>query len=176
MKFTETALRGAYIVEPEPAPDERGFFARTWCQEEFAAQGLSSDLAQCNISFNRERGVLRGLHYQQAPHAEAKLVRCTRGAIFDVIVDLRPDSATYTRWTAVELQADNYRMLYIPEGFAHGFQTLLPATEVFYQMSEPYHAESARGVRWDDPVFAITWPPGPRIISAKDRQYPDFAQ
>jgi dTDP-4-dehydrorhamnose 3,5-epimerase len=174
MRFLETALQGAFIIELDRQEDERGFFARTWCQREFIAHGLNPRLVQCNVSFNRRRGTLRGMHYQVAPYAEAKLVRCTRGAIYDVIIDLRPDSPTFTQWIAVELTADNHRMLYIPEQFAHGFQTLEDNTEVFYQMSEFYAPECARGVRWNDPAFAIAWPPAERIISERDRHYPDF--
>ena len=147
MIFTETRLAGAYLIEPERIEDERGFFARTWCRDEFERHGLNPRLVQCNVSYNARRGTLRGMHYQAKPHEEAKLVRCTRGAIYDVIVDLRPDSPTYRQWVAAELTAENRRMLYIPEGFAHGFQTLADETEVFYQMSELFHPESARGVR-----------------------------
>ncbi|HZP83020.1 MAG TPA: dTDP-4-dehydrorhamnose 3,5-epimerase [Chthonomonadaceae bacterium] len=174
MHFTATKIKGAYILDIEPREDERGFFARTWCREEFAAHGLNTSLVQCNLSFNTRKGTLRGMHYQAAPHAEAKLVRCTLGALYDVVLDLRPDSATFCQWVAVELTATNRRMLYIPEGCAHGFQTLEDATEVFYQMSEFYHPESARGVRWNDPAFGIAWPPGERIISARDQEYGDF--
>ena len=176
MIFRETKLKGAFIIEPERLEDERGLFARTFCEEEFKAHGLNSRVVQCNISFNKKKGTLRGMHYQVAPHEEAKLVRCTRGAIYDVIVDLRPDSPTFKQWVAVELTADNHRMLYIPEGFAHGFQTLEDNTEVFYQMSELYHPESARGVRWDDPVFGIEWPKiHHRIVSEIDQGYADFS-
>lgn len=176
MIFTETKLKGAYIIEPEKKADERGFFARTWCQHEFEAQGLNPRLVQCNISYNARRSTLRGMHHQAAPYAEAKLVRCTRGAIHDVIIDLRPDSATYKQYVAVLLDADHHRMLYIPEGFAHGFQTLEDDTEVFYQMSVVYRPEAARGVRWDDPVFSIDWPQAEcRHISDRDRNWPDFA-
>lgn len=175
MIFTETTLKGAFIVEPERLEDARGFFARTWCQEEFEAHGLNPQLVQCSISFNKKVGTLRGMHYQAAPHEEAKLVRCTRGAAFDVIIDLRPESPTLKQWIAVTLTAENHKMLYVPEGFAHGFQTLEDNTEVFYQISEFYAPEFARSVRWDDPAFGIQWPPvGARIISARDRQYPDF--
>jgi dTDP-4-dehydrorhamnose 3,5-epimerase len=175
VKFSPTALAGACIIDIEPVPDERGFFARSWCREEFAKHGLNPDLAQCSISFNKIRGTLRGMHYQAKPHEETKVVRCTRGAIYDVIVDLRPESSTFRKWIAVELSADNRRMLYIPVGFAHGFQSLVDDTEVFYQISTYYRPESARGARWNDPVFAIEWPVTERIISDKDRQYPDFA-
>jgi len=175
VKFSPTALAGACIIDIEPVPDERGFFARSWCREEFARHGLNPDLAQCSISFNKKRGTLRGMHYQAEPHEETKVVRCTRGAIYDVIVDLRPASPTFRKWIAVELSADNRRMLYIPAGLAHGFQSLTDDTEVFYQISAPYHPESARGARWNDPAFGIEWPVAERVISDKDRQYPDFA-
>jgi dTDP-4-dehydrorhamnose 3,5-epimerase len=172
--FRETAVAGVWIVEPEPRVDERGFFARTWCAEEFRAHGLNGELAQVSVSYNHRRGTLRGLHYQAAPHAEAKLVRCTRGAIWDVAVDLRPESPTFLRHAAVVLDADNRLALYVPEGCAHGFQTLADASEVLYQMSTAYVPPAARGVRWDDPAFAIPWPPAERIIAARDRAYPDF--
>ncbi|MEE3719732.1 dTDP-4-dehydrorhamnose 3,5-epimerase [Tumidithrix elongata RA019] len=172
MKFTETKLNGAYVIDIEPIEDERGFFARSWCQHEFVERGLNPNLVQCNISFNLKKGTLRGMHYQVKPHEEAKLVKCTSGAIYDVIVDIRPESATFKEWIAVELSAENHKMLYIPEGFAHGFQTLTDNTEVFYQMSDFYHPESARGIRWDDPIFAIDWSlTESLIISLKDRQY-----
>ena len=175
MIFTETKLPGAYLIEPERIADERGFFARTWCRREFATHGLSVELAQCNVSFNPRRGTLRGMHYQAAPHAEVKLVRCTMGAIYDVIVDMRPDSATFRQWVAAELSAENRRMLFIPEGFAHGFQTLEDNSEVFYQISAFYAPESARGLRWDDPALAIAWPPAEqRVISPRDAAYPDL--
>jgi dTDP-4-dehydrorhamnose 3,5-epimerase len=175
MRFIELDLKGAYLIEPDRLEDERGFFARTWCRREFEACGLTSRLVQCNISFNRRRGTLRGMHYQAEPHSETKLVRCTRGAIYDVIIDLRPSSPTFKRWVSAELTADNRRMLYIPEGFAHGLQTLVDDTEVLYQMSEFYVPEAARGVRWDDPAFDIRWPPvEERVMSEKDRTYPDF--
>lgn len=174
MLFEKTKLTGALIVDIEPLTDERGFFARTWCQEEFGAQGLNTRWVQCNISFNKKKGTLRGMHYQIAPHQEIKLVRCMKGAIYDVIVDLRPSSATFRQWIAVELTADNRRALYIPEGFAHGFQTLVDESEVFYQMSAFYAPQCARGVRWDDWAFNITWPEDARIIADKDQQYADF--
>jgi len=170
----ETKLKGALIIEPERFEDERGFFARTWCKREFEDHGLNSHLAQCNISFNKSKGTLRGMHYQIAPNAEAKLVRCTRGSIYDVIIDLRPDSETFKHWFAVELNRDNHKMLFIPENFAHGFLTLEDHTEVFYQMSEFYNAESTCGVRWDDPAFSIQWPAAVSVISDRDRDYPDF--
>jgi dTDP-4-dehydrorhamnose 3,5-epimerase len=175
MIFIETKLTGAYIIEPERIEDERGFFARTWCRHEFAERGLSVELAQCNVSYNPRVGTLRGMHYQAAPDAEVKLVRCTMGAIYDVIVDMRPDSPTFRQWSAAELTAENRRMLYIPHGFAHGFQTLVDGSEVFYQISAFYAPASARGVRWDDPALAIDWPPAERrVISERDRSYPDL--
>lgn len=176
MRFHETQLKGAYIIELEKREDDRGFFARSWCTQEFKDQGLNSNLVQCNISFNRQRGTLRGMHYQAPPHEETKLVRCTRGAIFDVIIDIRPESPTFKQWVAFELAAENRKMLYIPEGMAHGFQTLEDKTEVFYQMSEFYHPQSARGVRWNDPAFEIDWPKAhQRMISDKDQSYLDFS-
>lgn len=176
MRFEELRLPGAFVIEPERREDERGFFARTWCREEFAAHGIDCAWVQCNISFNRRRGTLRGMHFQAAPWEEAKLVRCTMGALCDVIVDLRPRSPRRRQWIALELTADNRRMLYIPPGFAHGFQTLTDDTEVFYQMSEVYHAEAKCGVRWNDPALGIVWPEcGRRIISAPDQSYPDIS-
>jgi dTDP-4-dehydrorhamnose 3,5-epimerase len=174
MIFTEQKLKGVWVVESRMIPDERGFFARTWCVKEFAARDLNPRLVQCSISYNVKKGTLRGMHYQAVPYAETKLVRCTKGAIFDVVIDLRPASPTYCQWAAFELSADNYRGLYIPEGFAHGFQTLVDDTVVFYQMSEFHHPEYARGVRWDDPAFNIAWPQAERTISARDRQFEDF--
>ncbi|MCK5613606.1 dTDP-4-dehydrorhamnose 3,5-epimerase [Candidatus Pacearchaeota archaeon] len=175
MLFTETELEGAFVIELEKFEDERGFFARTWCRKEFEAQGLNVNLAQCNTSFNRKKGTLRGMHYQTHPHKETKLVRCTKGALYDVIIDLRSRSKTYTKWIGVELTAENRKMLYVPEGFAHGFQTLVNDTEVFYQMTAFFVSESGRGVRWDDPLFDIKWPPeDDRILSDKDRLYEDF--
>lgn len=172
MKFTPVSIEGAFIVELEPLGDDRGFFARSFCQEEFKRQGIDPLVAQCNISFNQQRGTLRGLHYQVKPHEEAKLVRCTQGAIWDVIVDLRENSPTRYRWFAAELTAPNRRALYVPRGLAHGFQTLSDNSEVFYQMSEFYHPESARGVRWDDPVIGITWPVDNPVLSPRDKSYP----
>lgn len=174
MIFIETGLPGAFIIEVERIEDERGFFARSFCSREFEARGLEPRLVQCNVSFNRRQGTLRGLHFQRVPHSEAKLVRCTAGSIHDVIVDLRPDSSAFTRHIAVELTAANRRMLYVPEGFAHGFQTLADGTEVFYQMSEFYAAGPASGVRWNDPAFGIRWPREVTVISRGDREYPDF--
>ena len=174
MIFEETTLSGAYIVNAEPHKDRRGFFARTWCQKEFEKHGLNPRLVQCNISFNLKKGTFRGMHYQEAPHEEAKLVRCTMGAISDVIVDLRPDSPTFKEHLAVTLSAENRKMLYIPEKFGHGFITLEDDTEVFYQMSEFYSQESARGFRWNDPFFGIRLPLDVTVISERDRDYPDF--
>ena len=174
MIFTETPLKGAYIIEPERIEDERGFFARSWCVEEFKKHGLNPNLVQCNISFNKKKGTLRGMHYQAAPHEEAKLVRCTKGALYDAIIDLRGDSPTFKHWFGVELTAENRKALYIPEGFAHGFQTLEDNTEVFYQMSEFYHPECSRGVRWDDPAFGIEWPTSQITVSPKDNSYSLF--
>ncbi len=174
MVFTETRLKGAFIIEPEKLEDSRGFFARTSCQKEFQSYGIDFRIVQSSISFNIKKGTLRGMHYQVAPHEEPKLVRCTRGAVHDVIVDLRCDSPTFKCWIAIQLTADNRRMVYIPKGFAHGFQTLEDDTEVLYQMSEFYHPECARGVRWNDPAFAVEWPEGIRTISQRDQEYPDF--
>lgn len=176
MIFAETELKGAYIIDLEAHTDERGFFARAWAADEFAARGLNSNLSQCSISYNRKRGTLRGMHYQVAPHEETKVVRCTAGAIFDVIIDLQSDSPTFKKWVSVELSADNRRMIYVPVGFAHGFQTLTDGAEVFYQICEPYHPERARGVRWDDEAFGIEWPEGPRVVSQRDIDYRDFAE
>jgi dTDP-4-dehydrorhamnose 3,5-epimerase len=170
--FVETLLKGAYRIEPELKEDERGFFTRTFCQREFAERGLNPNIAQCSVSYNRHAGTLRGLHYQLPPYAEAKLVRCTAGAVIDVIVDLRAGSPTFMQWTAVELSAANRAMLYVPEGFAHGFQTLVDHTEVLYQISEFYEPASARGIRWDDPVLNIPWPNAERIISPRDLAFP----
>jgi len=172
--FTETALPGAYVIDLEPLADERGFFARVWCAREFGARGLESRFVQSSISVNTRRGTLRGMHYQAPPHAEAKLVQCTRGAVFDVIIDLRPDSPTFGQHVALELTAASRRMLYIPAGVAHGFQTLADDTEVCYHMSEFYAPEAARGVRWNDPAFGIRWPIPDPIILDRDRTYPDW--
>jgi dTDP-4-dehydrorhamnose 3,5-epimerase len=171
LKFLPTPLAGAYLIEPERLEDERGFFARSFCREEFRKQGLKPAIAQCNVSWNRKRGTLRGLHYQAAPHEEAKVVRCTHGAVWDVIVDLREGSPTRLRWHALELNADNRLALYVPEGFAHGFQTLADDSEVLYQMSESYRPDLARGLRWDDPRLKIKWPLPDPILSERDRSY-----
>lgn len=174
MIFRATELDGAFVIEPEPRVDDRGFFARIYCVNEFAAHGLNTRLVQANLSYNRRAGTVRGMHYQLAPKAETKLVRCTAGAIYDVIVDLRPDSATYLRWIGVELSAANRAMLYVPEGFAHGFQTLTDDAEVAYQVTEFYSPEHERGVRWDDPALNIRWPAAVTVISDKDRNHPDY--
>jgi dTDP-4-dehydrorhamnose 3,5-epimerase len=175
MDFIATELEGAYVIELSRIGDERGFFARAFCSESFARQGLAAAFVQCNVAFNKHEGTLRGMHYQRQPHAEVKLVRCTRGAVFDVIIDLRPQSPTFTRWIGVDLTEDNQRMLYVPEGFAHGYQTLTDSSEIFYQVSRPYAPTHEAGVRWDDPVFGIRWPDTPRrIISPKDQGWPDF--
>lgn len=174
MIFTETKLKGAFIIAAERLVDERGFFALSWSQSKFAEKGLGRRLVESNISFNLKKGTLRGMHFQIAPFGQAKLVRCTMGAIYDVALDLRPESPTRYQWVAVELSAENRVTFFIPAGFAHGFQTLTDNTEVFYQMSETYHSEAGRGVRWDDPSFGIEWPSRPTIISTRDQQYPDI--
>lgn len=175
MIFHETVLPGAFRIELEQLEDERGFFARSFCAAEFEAHGLNPACPQCNISYNRRKGTLRGLHFQRSPHQEAKLVRCTRGIIHDVILDLRPESPTYRRHAAVELSAENHQMLYVPEGLAHGFQTLTDHAEVFYQMSSAFVPGVGDGVRYDDPAFGIAWPLPVTAISDRDRTYPDFA-
>jgi dTDP-4-dehydrorhamnose 3,5-epimerase len=172
MKFAELPLAGAYAIDLEPIADDRGFFARTWCERELAQRGLVSRVVQCNLSHNERRGTLRGMHYQAAPAAETKVVSCVRGAIYDVVVDLRPDSPTRGRWHAEELSEENHRALYIPEGMAHGFQTLTDGAAVFYMMSEFFETASARGVRWDDPRLGIRWPTVPTCISERDRNFP----
>jgi dTDP-4-dehydrorhamnose 3,5-epimerase len=174
MIFSETELSGAFLIEPERLEDERGFFARTYDRSSFQEYGLVAEIAQCSISFNGWKGTLRGLHYQASPFSEDKLVRCTRGAIHDVIVDLRQDSPTHLRYVGVALTAENRAMLYVPKGFAHGFLTLADDTEVAYQMSAPYSAEHARGVRWNDPLVGIRWPEEARVISPRDRALPDY--
>lgn len=176
MRFVETEIAGVTVVELERQEDERGFFARVWCREELAAQGLTGELAQCSVSRNPRAGTLRGMHFQRAPHEEAKLVRAMRGAIFDVVVDLRPGSETRGRWLGVELDAESGRGLYVPEGVAHGFQTLADDTDVLYLISAAYAPDAAGGVRWDDPAFGIAWPPAAeRVISERDRSWPDWA-
>ena len=174
MIFVETAVAGAYVVELEPKRDERGFFARTFSAREFDRRGLEPSLVECSVAFNDARLTLRGLHYQCAPHEETKLVLCTRGAVYDVVVDLRPTSPTYLRWGAVELTAENRRMLYVPGGCAHGYLTLEERSELHYLMSEEHAPESARGARWNDPRLAIEWPAAPAVISARDASYPDL--
>jgi len=174
VKFTAAPIAGAFVVDIERMDDERGFFARTFCRDEFAARGLRSSFVQCNLSSNPRKGTLRGMHLQAKPHEEAKLVCCTRGAAYDVIVDLRRESSTFRQWAAFELSAQNRRMLYVPEGLAHGFQALEDYTDLFYLMSESYQEDLARGVRWNDPAFAIRWPLSAPILSQRDATYPDF--
>jgi len=177
MIFRETRLKGAYEIDLELYEDDRGSFGRSYCSREFEAHGINPRVVQCNISYNRKRGTLRGMHYQEAPHQEAKLIRCVRGAVYDVIVDLRPESPTFREWVAVELRAgpgSPSHMVYVPEGFAHGFQTLEDDTEVFYQMSEFYAPHAASGFRWNDPAFTVEWPETVRAMSDRDRSYPDF--
>ncbi|NVO17951.1 MAG: dTDP-4-dehydrorhamnose 3,5-epimerase [Rhodoplanes sp.] len=174
MRFEPLGLNGAFRIEIEPRADDRGLFARTYCEEEFAAHGLPTRFVQCNTSFNTRRGTLRGMHYQADPRPEEKLVRCTRGAVYDVIVDLRPESPTFCKWEGFELSADNRRALFVPAGFGHGFQTLADGSEVFYQMSELYVADLARGVRWNDPAFGIVWPLAETIIAPRDAAFADF--
>jgi dTDP-4-dehydrorhamnose 3,5-epimerase len=173
--FEELSLPGAYVIRLEERSDDRGFFARSWCSREFAAHGLADCVVQANVSYNRRRGTLRGMHWQEGPAAETKLVRCTSGALYDVIVDLRRDSPTYRRWVGVELTARNRLMLYVPEGFAHGFQTLEDETEASYQVSQYYTPGAERGLRHDDPAIGIEWPMPVEVISEKDRSWPDFA-
>lgn len=175
MDFTPTGIAGAWQIDPVRLTDDRGFFTRVWCDDEAVAHGLNPAVRQCNVSFNPKAGTLRGLHFQRAPHAEAKLIRCTAGAVFDVLVDLRPDSPTFKRWYGAELTAGNHRMLYVPEGCAHGYLTLVDGAEVFYQVSTKYAPQAADGVRWDDPAFGIAWPHPVRQIHPRDRDYPDFA-
>jgi dTDP-4-dehydrorhamnose 3,5-epimerase len=174
VRFVPTTLAGAYVIEQERHVDERGFFARTWCAREFEEHRLEPCLAQCSVSFNHRRRTLRGLHYQAPPYAEVKIVRCTRGALFDVAVDLRPDSPTFRRWVGVELSEDSGRALYVPRGFAHGFYTLADATEVAYMISTPYNPEAARGIRWDDSFHGVVWPGPVEVIASRDRGYPDL--
>ena len=171
MIFTETELPGAFIIDLERLCDERGFFARTWCRHEFEEHGLNSDLTQCSISFNEKKGTLRGMHWQEAPYEEAKLVRCTRGAIFDVVLDMRPTSVTFKKWFAVELSSQNRKMLYIPAICAHGFQTLEDESEVLYQIAGDYCSAAARGVRFDEAEFGIKWPLEVAVIAAQDRSF-----
>jgi dTDP-4-dehydrorhamnose 3,5-epimerase len=176
MRFTPTSLQGAVVIDLEPIEDSRGFFARAWDERELAEHGLETRIAQCNVSFNKRKGTLRGMHLQNRPYEEVKLIRCVRGSIFDVIIDLRPESVSYKQWTGVELSARNRSMLYVPRGFAHGFQTLEEDTETFYMVSEFYVPGAEAGLRWNDPAFSIEWPlGGPSEISDKDRNWPDFA-
>ncbi len=172
--FTETPLSGAFIIDLEPRHDDRGFFARVWSLDEFERHGLNTRIVQCNTSFNHATGTIRGLHFQRPPHAEVKVIRCIRGAIWDVIVDLRPHSATYMKWFGIDLTAGNRRTLYVPENFAHGYITLESETETFYQVSEFYSPDHEAGIRWDDPAIGITWPIEPLVVSAKDAAHPDF--
>ena len=176
MIFTETALKGAFVLQPERIEDERGFFARTFDHREFVQHGLKSTFVQSSLSFNLKRGTLRGMHYQVAPHEEVKLIRCTQGALYDVIIDLRPGSPTFAQHVAIVLSAESRALLYVPEQFAHGFQTLVDNTEIFYQMTAEYAPDCARGIRWNDPTFAIPWPAAERTLNARDRDYPDFGQ
>jgi dTDP-4-dehydrorhamnose 3,5-epimerase len=174
VRFEPTAIDGAVVVDIDRHVDERGFFARTWCAEEFSAAGLPPALMQCSVSWNEHAHTLRGMHWQAAPHGEGKLVRCARGAILDVVVDLRPSSPTYLEHVAVQLDEDNRRALFIAPGLAHGFLSLVDHTEVYYQMDAVHVAEAAQGARWDDPAFAIEWPARPAVMSDRDRMYPDF--
>jgi dTDP-4-dehydrorhamnose 3,5-epimerase len=174
MKFQSTEIGGVVLITPERIPDERGFFAQTWGQDDFEAHGLRPPMVARNVSYNRQAGTLRGMHFQRAPHAEVKLVSCLAGAIYDVAIDVRPDSATCRKWVAAELRAETGAMLYIPEGFAHGYLTLEPDTTVEYLMSAYYAPEAAGGVRWDDPSFGIRWPLEPTVMNARDRTWPDF--
>jgi dTDP-4-dehydrorhamnose 3,5-epimerase len=174
MRIVETTLPGAVVLEPEKQRDERGFFARVWCARELEDRGLCAHWVQSSISFNDRAGTLRGLHFQTAPHAEVRMVTCTAGAVFDVMVDLRPGFPSFGKWFSIELTADNNKTLYVPEGFAHGFLTLEHRSVVQYHMSEYYHPEAAAGVRWDDPSFGINWPIVPSVISSRDLAYPDF--
>jgi dTDP-4-dehydrorhamnose 3,5-epimerase len=175
VRFVETGLSGAWVIEPERIEDARGSFARTYCERELAARGIAFRIVQCSTSYNARRGTLRGMHYQDGEAAEDKIVRCTRGTIYDVVVDLRPGSPTRLKWFAAELSADNGRMLLAPKGFAHGFKTLEDGSEVFYEMAQFYEPSVSRGVRWNDPALAIRWPGGEPILSERDRSYPDLA-
>ena len=174
MNFKKTDFEGVFIIELEKQVDERGFFARSWDKKEFEINGLNSNLTQCNISLNQKKGTIRGLHYQKKPYEEAKLIRCTKGRLFDVIIDLRSNSKNFKKWLNVDLNEENYKMLYIPEGFAHGFQTLENNTEVFYQMTQDYMPKFAYGIRWDDIQFNIEWPIKSPILSEKDKRFSDF--
>lgn len=172
MQFRQTELGGAYLISLDPIVDERGFFARAWCRDEFSKHGLPTELVQSNVGFSQRRGTLRGMHYQIAPHAECKLVRCTQGSVYDVIVDLRPDSPTYGRWVGAKLSAENRTQMFLPAGFAHGYQTLVDNSELVYHTTQAYHGAAARGARFDDPAFGIQWPLEPTVISEQDRNWP----
>jgi dTDP-4-dehydrorhamnose 3,5-epimerase len=174
MIFKETKIKGAFLIEPELIPDKRGFFARSFCKDEFKKHGLETDIVQCNISYNKKKGTLRGMHYQVPPSEEEKIVSCIKGSIFDVIVDLRKNSPSYLQWHSEKLLADSFRMLYLPKGCAHGFQTLEDNCIVYYQMGESYHPACARGLRWNDPSIGIVWPVTAKIISEKDKNYGNF--
>ncbi len=174
MNFIETDLKGAFVIEFEKLEDERGFFSRSWDKKQFQNHGLNSNIVQCNVSHTKKRGTIRGLHYQISPYEESKLVRCTKGKVFDVIIDLRSESSSYMKWTSVELTAENCKMIYVPEGFAHGFQTLEDDAEIFYQNSEIHMLDYERGIRWNDPIFGIKWPIVEKIISPKDKSWKDF--
>ena len=176
MKFTETKILGVFVIELECQEDDRGWFARAWCREEFAAHGLPTDLAQCNLSHNTQRGTVRGMHFQTVPHSEAKLVRCVAGAVHDVALDLRPESPTFKQSFATELSAENGRAVFLPEGIAHGFQTLTDHATLFYQMSTPHAPEAASGVRWNDAAFQIEWPIADPIVCERDLAFPDFTE
>jgi dTDP-4-dehydrorhamnose 3,5-epimerase len=175
MIFTKTKLEGAYIIDVEQRRDDRGFFGRIWCRDEMVGHGLNADILQANISYNKYKGTLRGLHYQKEPFAECKLVRCTAGALYDVIVDIRPESPTFKQWIGVELTGENFRSIYVPEGFAHGFITLAPHTSVHYMVTQSYSPGAERGLRYDDPEFKIEWPLEPVLISEKDKSHPAFS-
>ncbi len=176
MNLEEQKIAGVFLAVPKRLADERGFFARTYCADQFREQGIDPRIAQCSVSHNPTKGTLRGMHLQAAPHGETKLVRCTSGAIYDVLIDLRPESATHREWVGFTLSAENGQMLVVPPGVAHGFMTLEPMSEVFYQISVPFHPPSARGVRWNDPAFGVEWPAEPQLISERDRTYPDFSE
>jgi dTDP-4-dehydrorhamnose 3,5-epimerase len=175
MNFGDTTIDGAHVIDPMATVDERGAFARVWDREVFERRGLTTVIAQCSVSFNPRRGTLRGMHYQAAPYEEVKLVRCTRGVIYDVIIDLRPQSPTFRRWFGVELSAENRRLIYVPAGVAHGFLTLADDTEIYYQISQVHAPDAARGIRWNDPAIGVTWPAEIRVISERDNTYPDFS-
>ena len=174
MKFIETGLKGAYIIEVEKLRDDRGFFGRLWCESEIKEIGLNPNLVQSNVSFNLKKGTLRGMHFQKKPFQETKLVRCTRGSVYDVIIDIRPDSPTFKKWIGVKLSSDNYKMIYVPEGFAHGFLTLEDNSEVYYLVTEEYHKNAEGGIKWNDPEINIKWPLEVSEISERDKEHPDF--